>query len=293
MDKVSLASHLGIPSNIPEAQFEKLLFNQMVTNSACAELLKLKNWSPAIVLALAQSGQLKAALTDLSCTCNASFITPEQGNINKFCTHHQRYERENRILAAALRCSQSSLIDALEETKRLRVNLADCEMRRESSIREGKQLHDRIRLAEEHAREMQVALTESERGRELADQKQNELSDRVSELEQEVIALRSAIAPQRPRCDTSTGCRVDPASAAAQRRSEDAEQAGLGGRGGVRGVNEGLVLSDALAGLALDECRRPANDVDRQRCVLLLSRVSPTRVELGGVGGIQDLGQGL
>ena len=164
VDKEELAIHLGVPSNIPEHQFENLIFNQLLIAASNPEIQKtFRTWSPSVLLALAQCGQLKSAFSKFSYE-----DTIQQDNIS----NTPSCNRESQLLAGALRCSQSSLLTALEERRRLESALAESERLRQDAVAardefsnrnralelEGRALRERIIDLQEESRRIQMCV---------------------------------------------------------------------------------------------------------------------------------------
>jgi hypothetical protein len=163
LDKEELAVNLGVPSNIPEQQFENLIFNQLLIAASNPEIQKtFRTWSPSILIALAQCGQLRSAVFNSS--YDEQFEPPH-------CSHHPCH-RESQILAGALRSSQSSLLGALEEGRRLQAALEESERlcqdaaaarddlrcRLLTTELEGAALRDRVSDLEEESQRIQMCV---------------------------------------------------------------------------------------------------------------------------------------
>jgi hypothetical protein len=141
VDKEELALHLGVPSNIPEQQFENLIFNQLLIAASNPEIQKtFRTWSPSILLALVQCGQLRSAYSKLP--YNDQIQHEPHGCTNLQCN------RESQILAGALRCSQNNLLSALEERRRLESALAESERLRLDTAAEIDEYCNRVRVLE-------------------------------------------------------------------------------------------------------------------------------------------------
>jgi hypothetical protein len=168
LDKEELAVNLGVPSNIPEQQFENLIFNQLLIAAANPEIQKtFRTWSPSSLIALAQCGHLRSAL----------FNSPYAEQLHhepSHCSHHPCH-RESQILAGALRSSQSNLLSALEEGRRLKAALAESERlcqdaaaarddlrcRLLNTELEGAALRDRVSDLEEESQRIQMCVLHS------------------------------------------------------------------------------------------------------------------------------------
>jgi hypothetical protein len=139
VDKIELSIYLGVPSNIPEQQFENLIFNQLLVAASNPEIQKsFQNWSPSILIALAQCGQLRCALSNV--TKQPSY---DSGIIDSQNSNYAS-DRESHFLAGALRWSQNSLLSALEESRRLQGALAECEQLRKVAVTERDALGNRV-----------------------------------------------------------------------------------------------------------------------------------------------------
>ena len=161
VDKEELASHLGVPSNIPEHQFENLIFNQLLIAASNPEIQKtFRTWSPSILLALVQCGQLRSAYSKLG----YDLVQADPHGCSSLTCN-----RESQILARALRCSQNNLLGALEERRRLETALAESDELRRVASAQRDEFCNRARILE---REMNV------------------LKDRVYDLEEETRRIQ-------------------------------------------------------------------------------------------------------
>ena len=168
VDKEELALHLGVPSNIPEQQFENLIFNQLLIASSNPEIQKsFRTWSPSILIALAQCGQLRSAL------CNSTY-EEQLHHDHPHCSYHPCH-RETQILAGALRSSQSNLLNALEEGRRLQAALVESERLFQDAAAARDELRSRLLSTEN---------------------KGAVLRDRISDLEEESQRIQMCVPPQ-------------------------------------------------------------------------------------------------